>query len=144
MIAHAEQAYPNECCGLLLGQRSAAEKQVIEVHPVDNSWEPAIAEQLGGESHSPRDRYWIAPETLLAKMRYGRERQLEIIGVYHSHPDHPAAPSECDRQLAWATYSYLIFSVIAEEVAHYASWILDDHHQFQPEPITLEDPKIKN
>jgi proteasome lid subunit RPN8/RPN11 len=74
---------------------------------------------------------------MLMAMREARNCSLEIIGIYHSHPDHPAVPSECDRQLAWPQYSYIIVSVAQGYAAESKSWILDDTHQFQPEPIVI-------
>jgi proteasome lid subunit RPN8/RPN11 len=61
---------------------------------------------------------------------------MNIIGIYHSHPDHPAVPSESDRLLAWSAYSYIILSVQSNGVADYRSWTLDEEQQFQEEEIT--------
>jgi proteasome lid subunit RPN8/RPN11 len=74
---------------------------------------------------------------MLQVQRSARERELEIIGIYHSHPDHPAVPSECDRRLAWPVYSYVILSVQSGQVMACQSWRLDDQHQFQPEAIKM-------
>jgi proteasome lid subunit RPN8/RPN11 len=74
----------------------------------------------------------------MSVQRDGRERNLDIIGIYHSHIDHPAVPSECDRRLAWSSYSYVIVSVVHGKASDLKSWCLDDQHQFQPEPIQPE------
>jgi proteasome lid subunit RPN8/RPN11 len=63
------------------------------------------------------------------------DRNLDIIGIYHSHPDHPAVPSEFDRAIAWSQYSYIIVSVQQGKACDLKSWSLDDDHQFQPEEI---------
>jgi proteasome lid subunit RPN8/RPN11 len=84
------------------------------------------------------DRYWIDPQDLLVAQRYARDRQINILGIYHSHPDHPAVPSESDRLLAWSDYSYLILSVQSGIVSDYRCWTLDQHHQFQLEEVRAQ------
>lgn len=136
---HAERTYPEECCGLLLGTVQAGAKHLVEVRAIDNTWSPQAAEDLtDAPSLTKSRRYWIAPEALLATMRDARSRNLEVIGVYHSHPDHPAMPSECDRRLAWQQYSYLIVSVRQGHAIECYSWTLDDQHTFQSEPILVD------
>ncbi|MBE9159257.1 M67 family metallopeptidase [Nodosilinea sp. LEGE 06152] len=149
-IAQAVTAsYPHEGCGLLLGRRVFAAEEdteetyraVADVVPLANAWEPSLLDytdaQRGEQGQSQRDRYWIDPADLLAVQRSAREQGLEIIGVYHSHPDHPAVPSECDRALAWPVYSYLIVSVGQGEATDLKSWRLDDQDQFRPEPVKM-------
>ena len=98
-------------------------------------------------SRSPATKgyhYWIAPEEMLAAMKDARQRNLEIVGIYHSHPDHPAVPSECDRRLAWSQYSYLIVSVLQGKATNAQSWVLDENHQFQPEAIhSIEGSRMR-
>ncbi len=144
----AESALPHECCGLLLG-RSVATGQdgpTIAVHdlwPATNDWEdladnPIRAlDSIPASETSPERRYAIAPATMLAAMRASRARNLDIIGVYHSHPQHPAVPSEFDRACAWPDYSYLILSVMGDRTVDWQSWRLDSDRQFQPEAIVL-------
>jgi proteasome lid subunit RPN8/RPN11 len=146
--AHAESTYPHECCGLLLGELEpdgTDRRSLVEVWPTENTWSDEVAQELSAlmpcaagkpdELRSKSDRYWIDPQALLAGQRYARDRHLTVIGIYHSHPDHPAVPSECDRVLAWSRYSYLIVSVHQGEVQSLLSWRLDQNHQFQPEII---------
>ncbi|EKQ69063.1 putative metal-dependent protease of the PAD1/JAB1 superfamily [Leptolyngbyaceae cyanobacterium JSC-12] len=144
MRSHAEQAYPNECCGFILGilgQHTV--KQVVEIRAVENAWDKAAALDLqtcGLDDELPQSkthRYWVDPQETLAVMREARSRNLDIIGIYHSHPDHPAVPSECDRQLAWRQYSYVIISVQQGAAQELSSWQLSEVHQFQPEAIKL-------
>lgn len=144
MQAHAASVYPQECCGLLLGTLVPEEemRRVAEVVRVDNTWSAEIGDlteaQLDkGKSFDRRRRYWIDPKALLQIQRDARDRDLNIIGVYHSHPDHPAVPSECDRRLAWSDYSYIIVSVEQGELVDLQSWCLDDAHQFVSEAIAL-------
>jgi proteasome lid subunit RPN8/RPN11 len=139
---HAEQAYPDECCGVLMGRLDTADHKVlVEVLPTENAWDEETAENF--ESLETREkllttterRYTIAPEVLLNAQKQGRERQLSMIGIYHSHPDHAAIPSEFDRVCAWLGYSYIIVSVQQGKATDLRSWCLDQQHQFQPEEI---------
>ncbi|WP_035985916.1 M67 family metallopeptidase [Leptolyngbya sp. KIOST-1] len=152
-IAQAVVAgYPREACGLLVGHRVLAaedptdetDRTVTAVVPVANAWDSSRQDYTDGEAegqaHSQRDRYWIDPADLLAVQRQARQQGLEIIGIYHSHPDHPAVPSECDRALAWPVYSYVIVSVVQGRVAALNSWRLDEHSQFQPEAVKMIEP----
>ena len=141
---HAESSYPNECCGLLLGL-AGDEKIVAEVIPTQNSWDAQAAQAFAAIAGSDklgtskRDRYAIAPLDMLKAQREGRDRSFDIIGIYHSHPDHPAVPSEFDRACAWSVYSYIIVSVQQGKAGDLCNWSLDDAHQFQPEEmITVE------
>jgi proteasome lid subunit RPN8/RPN11 len=142
----AERAYPAECCGLLLGQikrdRVEVSKVLLEVWNTPNAWEKALAEGAlpdmvlsTGQHLAKTERYWIDPQDLLTAQRDARDRGLTVLGVYHSHPDHPAIPSECDRSLAWAEYSYLIVSVQQGRAAAIRCWSLDESHQFQEEKM---------
>lgn len=139
--AHAESTYPDECCGLLLGKLSQNSKTLVEVIATENAWSVETAEFFSSIRASAdvaskkRHHYTIAPEVMLRAQREARDRQLDIIGIYHSHPDHPAMPSEFDRVYAWYQYSYIIVSVPQGKAGTLKSWSLDDNHQFQPEEI---------
>ena len=132
----AETAYPNECCGLLLGKQNQQTKTVIEVWPAENSWQTEADEYWPEQKELTEERrYAIPPELMLKAMKYGRERYLSIIGIYHSHPDHSAIPSEFDRTYAWPEYSYIILSVQKGKTVDFLCWSLDHNHQFRPEEI---------
>ena len=145
----AMDRYPSECCGLLVGRRVFVgdqnpahedHRQVVAVVATENAWEPGGLDSGGpgaDRGHSDRDRYAIDPAHLLRVQKSARDQGLEIVGIYHSHPDHPAVPSECDRRLAWPVYSYVIVSVIKGKIADLTSWRLDDQHQFQREPVKM-------
>ena len=146
---HAERAYPNECCGLILGhpgteetEETGREKESVEVWKTQNTWgesspDTPLSDGASERSFTQERRYTIAPEEMLAAQRYARDRHLSIIGIYHSHPNHPAIPSECDRALAWSEYSYIIVSVEGGSAADVRSWQLDGDRQFQPEEIRI-------
>jgi len=144
---HAERIYPEECCGLLLGQRRGDVKTLIEVLPTENSWDDEAADAfqaIEGSAQlesSKRSRFSIAPVVMLKAQKDARERRLDIIGIFHSHPDHPAVPSEFDRAIAWQQYSYIIVSVQQGKACDLKSWTLDDNHQFQPEEILTVSPQ---
>ncbi|HAG82803.1 MAG TPA: hypothetical protein DCL61_17005, partial [Cyanobacteria bacterium UBA12227] len=95
MQSHAERVYPEECCGLLLGQLTGDIKTLIEVLPTENSWNEETAEVfqtiegIVQPSSTKRNRFSIAPDEMFKAQKQARDRQLDIIGIYHSHPDHP-------------------------------------------------------
>ncbi len=126
---HGRAAYPHECCGLLLGKANHASKAATALRPVVNR-----------RLDTPQNRYLIAPEDWLETERETRRKGLEIIGVYHSHPDHPSRPSEFDREHAFPFYSYIIVSVASGEAADLRSWTLrDDRSDFDPEELVSID-----
>lgn len=146
--SEAIAAYPHECCGLLLGviNRTGTEpyKQVWQVCPMENRWDETIQNWLTAviptertDQRTKRDRYWIDPKDMLEVQRSARAADQEIVGIYHSHPDHVAVPSECDRLLAWSGYSYLIVAVQRGSVQDLLCWSLDENHQFQPEEVQI-------
>ncbi|MFN6540491.1 MAG: Mov34/MPN/PAD-1 family protein [Nostoc sp. EkiNYC01] len=143
---HAENIYPEECCGIILGYLGGGGKTTVEVIPTENAWNTEAAAEFSGDvsrqaasrlrtAESKKRQYTIAPEVMLQAQKQARDRSLSIIGIFHSHPDNPAVPSECDRLYAWQGYSYIIVSVQNGKAAELRSWSLDDTHQFQPEAI---------
>lgn len=132
---HAESAYPDECCGIMLGQMADDVKTLVEVWQTENTWSAKADSYPNGELGTTKSRYAIAPAVLLQAQRKARDLCLEIIGIYHSHPNHAAVPSEFDRIYAWQRYSYIIVSVHEGKACELLCWSLDDDHQFQPEEI---------
>ena len=112
--AWAGAGYPHECCGLLLGRAGDDVVRVEEVVQARNA-----------NAQRRHDRYEIDPEDFLRADALSRQRGLDIVGVWHTHPDHPARPSETDRESAWPGWSYLILAVGAEGVQAMRSWRLD-------------------
>lgn len=128
ILRHARGGYPFEACGVLLG----VDKRVADVVPVENR-----------ETAAPRVRYQIAPEDLLRIQRESREAGLEIVGFYHSHPDHPARPSETDRRIAAEGLSdgvvHVVVGVEQGERATPTAWLFRDATQaFEEEPLEVE------
>ena len=132
---HAEQTYPEECCGILLGTIDGSNKTAIEVIPTVNVWLKPESEDSAEILRTKNSRYTIEPRDLFQAQKRGREQHLEIIGFFHSHPDNPAIPSTCDRDLAWEIYSYPIVSVIQGRVKDFRSWVLDSQGIFQSEEL---------
>ena len=100
---HGVRDYPYECCGLLLGRYGADGKVVKETYPISNA----------REESAKRNRFLIEPHELLRGERYAMKNDLEVVGFYHSHPDHPARPSQYDLDHAWPTFAYVIVAVAA-------------------------------
>jgi proteasome lid subunit RPN8/RPN11 len=136
IATHAVTTYPDECCGILLGKIDGEDKTLVEVWQTENAWDdetPLPNDDRSGTSK--KRRYAIAPVDLLKAQKSACERDLDVIGFYHSHPDHPAIPSECDRSCAWPQYSYIIVSVTQGRADDFRSWLLDENDRFQPEEI---------
>jgi proteasome lid subunit RPN8/RPN11 len=108
-----ERAYPTECCGVLAG-RSGGSKEVVRLVPAVNR-----------RTDDPH-RYLIGPDDLQRVEAELRGDELEVLGFYHSHPDHPAAPSLFDAEHAWPWYSYVIVRVDRGCATEATSWQLDD------------------
>lgn len=144
---HAARDYPAECCGVLLGREEGEVKQVAEVAPLANLRHDAARAQEfvplddpGRESE--RNRYLIDPHEQLRVEKAARDRGLEVLGYYHSHPDHPARPSEYDREHAWPWYSYVIVAVEKGVPHDTRSWVLsEDRSAFQLEQFEVEETR---
>lgn len=125
--AHAEEGFPHEVVGILAGER--ATNRVSEVVPLINE-----------RADSAHNRYRVSG-LLLQRAEQSVEAQgREILGYYHSHPDHPARYSDYDRDHAWPNMSYVIVSVVSGRVADTLSWRLrEDRSAMDPEPLHVED-----
>ena len=126
MYQDALQSFPDECCGFLFGKEVGEEKLITKILVVNNSKE-----------NDKRRRFQIAPKDYLNAERFADENELQLLGVYHSHPNHPAIPSEHDRVAAQPYFSYIIISVKENEIADIRSWQLDDNFQFEEEKIKV-------
>jgi proteasome lid subunit RPN8/RPN11 len=112
MVAHARHTYPNECCGAMLGSTADGVKLVKEALPLENAFDGAQAA-----------RYELRPEDLLAADRAARERRMELIGIYHSHPDCDAYFSQTDLKNSCPWYSFVVLSIRNGEYHHANSWL---------------------
>ena len=110
----ARAAYPHEACGLLLGRHDRDATRLARITHARNLATDRLA-----------DRYILAPRDYLAADEEARRDGLEIVGIWHSHPDHPARPSSTDLAKAWPDYTYLIVAVHQGEVVDLTAWRLD-------------------
>jgi len=123
--AHLCDAYPDEGCGVLIGREQGGVREIERVIVSENRRE-----------ESRHNRYLIAPEQFLAADREARAAGLDVLGFFHSHPDHPARPSAFDLEHAWPYYSYMIVSLERGKVADARSWRLSsDRSRFDPEDV---------
>jgi proteasome lid subunit RPN8/RPN11 len=137
LLEIAQQAYPEECCGVMLGRRDGADRHLLEIWPTPNAWTADL--DLSGNqtaNHSRSDRFWIDPKDLLAAQRSARDRGWDLLGIYHSHPDHPAVPSETDRAMAWPEYVYGIASMEqgpdqSVQMVDWQVWVLGEAGDFE-------------
>ena len=132
MKQHAESEYPHECCGFLFGRESGDNRNISDLMPVANRKE--------GDR---RRRFMIAPADYRLAEDYAEREDLVLLGVYHSHPDHPAEPSEHDRSVALPFFSYVIISVKESRAGTVRSWRLDDERNFDEETVETEEVKEK-
>lgn len=132
MHRHAEADYPNECCGFFYGLAEGDQRQVRIVQQVDNAKE--------GDQ---RRRFQIDPRDYQKAEKYAIDHDLDLLGVYHSHPDHPPKPSEHDRQVAMPYFSYIIISVQEGNVTATRSWQLNESQQFDEEQVAIKEFSAK-
>src|SRR5260370_9949544 len=140
--AHGVETHPNECCGALLGRDSNAvpesdrskgaltpRREILQLFPLVNR-----------RDDSPRNRFSVTAEDVLEAEKAARAQGLEVVGWYHSHPDHPARPSEYDRDHAWPWYSYIIVSLHNGSPQHVTSSRFNHYRvEFSPEEIEIRN-----
>jgi proteasome lid subunit RPN8/RPN11 len=133
MYSHAISTYPEECCGLMLGEfeQDGSVKRVIELQRMNNVF--ASAERY--------HRYSIDPREYLRAEEEAYEKGEEIVGVYHSHPNAPSKPSTFDRDRAWPSLSYVVVEVENRVAKSVRSWLLaEDRKDFIQEEIKVLEP----
>jgi len=109
--AHGEETYPHECCGALIGR----DRRVTDVVALPNTTE-----------EGPRRRFLVRPADYREAERRASELDGELLGFYHSHPDHPARPSQYDLDHAWPTFAYIIVAVAQKVSEDMTVWFLKD------------------
>ena len=119
--------YPHETCGLMIGTQDGDGVRVRRVVQAANL-----------NTERARDRYELDPQAMMTADVAARAEGLDVVGIWHSHPDHPAKPSETDRAKAWEGWSYVIVSVNEAGVADLRSWRLYGD-TFAEEPVTSEE-----
>ena len=123
-ISHGEKDYPYECCGFILGQFKDEESFGVEYLPAANVKE-----------ENRERRFLIDPLAYQKAEDEADEREMSVISIVHSHPDHPSKPSDFDLDHAWPGFSYIIISVKLGRAADYQSWKLNENRSFFVEEI---------
>lgn len=136
IIAQAEQAYPEECCGFILGQLDGENESISYGHYYLPCW---------NEKSENRERRFLIDPLAYQEAEDQADREgLAIVSIVHSHPDHPDRPSEFDRVHAWPGLSYIIISVCQHKAAGYRSWRLTaDRQRFESEQICVDGTDTK-
>ena len=124
---HGEQLYPEECCGMLLGTYSDNMRSIAQMLPLANS-----------DVNNRKNRFLLTPEQYTIAEKHARERRLELLGIYHSHPNHPAMPSQFDRMYALPWFVYLIVPVEEKHAKKMTAWVLnEDRSRFIEQRIIM-------
>ena len=132
--AHGAETYPHECCGALLGRE--IDETVREI--------TALFPLINRRDDSPRNRFQVTSEDVRDAEKAARAQGIDVLGWYHSHPDHPAKPSQFDQDHAWPWYSYIIVSVANGEPQDMTSWRLnDDRTAYTSEDLQIHDVTAK-
>lgn len=125
LVEDALNTFPDECCGFLFGREEHdGTRLVVDILVVDNSKE-------GDKTR----RFEISPQDYMAAETHALDHDWTLLGIYHSHPKHPAIPSETDRLSAQPFFSYVIISVLDKDTIELRSWLLNDNRQFEEEKI---------
>ena len=123
MKTHALSLFPDECCGFLYGtEQKDGSRLITKILEVNNS-----------KAGDKRRRFEISGKDYIQGEKFALENDTLFLGIYHSHPKHPAIPSEHDRVAAQPFFSYVILSVMADKIDHIRSWQLNDDAQFEEE-----------
>lgn len=127
MVAHAEEGYPNEVCGVMIGTTEEIYfhrkcKNLI----AEDEFETEFKSSNKLNKERMRDRYELDPKSYMEADEWARSKGLEIVGIYHSHPDHPSQPSETDRKVASPYWGYIIFSINNGEFSDARLWYLNE------------------
>ncbi|MEK6223999.1 MAG: M67 family metallopeptidase [Thermodesulfobacteriales bacterium] len=123
MIKHAEAGFPHEICGVMIGSNG----DITHYKECGNL-----------NTERAHDRYELDPVSFKEADEWARENNMEILGIYHSHPDHPSKASETDRQRGWPDWIYIIFSIMGGKYSDARAWVLEDFDaQFNEEEIEV-------
>jgi proteasome lid subunit RPN8/RPN11 len=126
MKSHAISIFPDECCGFLFGsEQPDGIRTIVSIREVNNA-----------KSGDKKRRFEITGKDYMQAELFAQENGCLLLGIYHSHPEHPAIPSEHDRVAAQPYFSYVIISVLQGRIDHIRSWRLNDVSQFEEEKFS--------
>ena len=126
MKAHAVSIFPDECCGFLFGlEENGASRRISAIREVNNA-----------KPGDKRRRFEVTAKDYMRAEQFALDKGFLLLGVYHSHPNHPAIPSEYDRVAAQPYFSYVILSVKLGKIDHIRSWRLNEASQFEEESFS--------
>jgi proteasome lid subunit RPN8/RPN11 len=131
---HANRVYPEECAGALFSKLDSDERVIIESMELDNS---------DNEENRKRN-FEISPADYMKAEKYADENNMVLAGIYHSHPDNPAVPSQKDLMKAMPVFSYVIISVKNGEQAELRSWIINKQGLFEEETVESVEERQPN
>lgn len=135
MTTHAEKGYPNEICGILLGKEVSGRRIITRTIALSNSF----------EAHEQFHRFLITPEDMLRAERLARREQIDVLGVYHSHPDEEARPSMYDRDhAAWTSWTYIIVSVREGRIDALRAWNLRPERDAFDEDTLADESLVRD
>ncbi len=127
---HGVRTYPEECCGVMLGREVDGNRTIDAVYPVDNVQEV-----------NRKRRFLVSPAQYLEAERTAAERGMDLLGFYHSHPDHPAAPSQYDTEHALPWFTYVIVSVREGKADDLTAWALrENRDRFEQASVVVSAP----
>ena len=130
---HGEETYNEECCGALFGNYSDESRSILDILEFENEKE-----------ESRQNRFLITPAQYRSAEKLAKEKNLELVGFYHSHPDHPAQPSQFDIDHALPWFIYIIVSINKGEANNLTSWILkEDRSEFDNQKMKLINSEEK-
>ncbi len=130
---HGESTYPHECCGFLFGRVEDSRRVVVQTRRAQNQ-----------RDDSPQNRYQISPQDYIRADRAAREAGVDIVGFYHSHPDHPARPSQFDLDNAWPELAYVIVGVNQGKAGETTAWMLaEDRDRFLQEELIIDNCELR-
>ncbi len=131
---HGSETYPDECCGILLGSNNGDLRLIKDIDRLENH-----------QVENRRRRFFVTPEQYRKAERTASERGMELLGFYHSHPDHPAIPSEFDREHALPWFTYIVLSVVDGKPKVMTSWVLSDSRdKFLERHMVVDAPQSDN
>lgn len=127
---HSREAYPEECCGILVGRDEGNQRVITAAYRAENV-----------SKERRHERYLIDEKKLIEVVKSTRGSPVDVVGFYHSHPDYPSRPSGYDIETAaWPGYSYVIVSVSKDRIVSFQSWVMpDEGDSFVEEPIGAEE-----